>query len=77
MLFVAVLLGLLYETSASNAWYTNFKAGTEYYVGPNVSANTGSGTRSNPYDFAYAAREQQKGDSVLYWLLPGNYTSGT
>ena len=77
MLFVVVLLGLLSVASAGNAWFTQFKPGTEYWVSPNATLGAGACSKTEPCSFSHAAREEQKGDGVIYWLLPGNYTSGT
>lgn len=69
-------LGFLWVVSASNAWFTQFKPGREYWISPSVSPGTGDGSEANPFSFESAAA-QQRGEGVMYWLLPGNYTSGT
>ncbi len=73
-----VTLPFLYLVSlslAGNAWFTQFKASQELWIGPGVPIGTGAGTPTDPFSFTSAAAKQN-GEGKLYWLLPGNYTSG-
>jgi hypothetical protein len=43
------------------------------YIGPEASPGTGSGTKDDPYSIS-RARDEERGEGVLFTLLPGNYT---
>eukprot|EP01127_Copromyxa_protea_P016216 TRINITY_DN4785_c0_g1_i1.p1 TRINITY_DN4785_c0_g1~~TRINITY_DN4785_c0_g1_i1.p1 ORF type:complete len:601 (-),score=117.82 TRINITY_DN4785_c0_g1_i1:13-1773(-) len=71
-----LLLCVFVAVSVGNEWVLSppFRPAREYYVAPGVSAGTGSGTMEEPFSFESAA-STQRGESVLFWLLPGNYTT--